>query len=269
MCSNSQKILIDNKILYPEYFEFPERGYHQHSSVAWMSQKRDLKSLSVFLQAIYEQTSKKHCKISLISGEDFENFLVDIHLANEFEAIANSAGYSDIEWVVVQRNQIDYLLSIYSEKSAYKMVLDLGVIANSILKYGFFSASSPEYNYKFVFDIYEFSKFFKKNVNPNLTIINFDQFIDDFVGKRIFSNLVNNYYLDRLRENSKSIEIKRKRLSKEKIEFRYVANFLGMIPNREFLEQNKKLVDSLVAHRLNRNSLLLKEIKVKFKDRFQ
>ena len=177
-----------------------------------MSQKRDLKSLNVFLQVIYEQTSKKHCKVSLISGEDFENFLVDIHLANEFEILAKSVGYSDIEWVVIQRSQIDYLLSIYSEKSAYKMVLDLGLIANSILKYGFFSASSPDYNYKFVFDILKFSEFFKKNVNPNLIVISFNQFIDDFVGKEIFSCLVNDKSLENLRQKAKGIGKMRKRL---------------------------------------------------------
>lgn len=233
-----------------------------------MSQKRDLKSLSVFLQAIYEQTSKKNCKVSLISGEDFENFLVDIHLANEFEVLAKSVGYSDIEWVVIQRSQIDYLLSIYSEKSAYKMVLDLGLIANSILEYGFFSASSPEYNYKFVFDISKFSKFFKKNVNPNLTIINFDQFIDDFVGKRIFSYLVNDKSLEKLRQEAKSIGKMRKRHSNEKIEFRYLANFLGMKANKEFHENNKNLVDSLVSYRLKRNKALIQEIQIKFKERF-
>ena len=261
--------MIDNKILYPEYFEFPKhQDYYQHSSVARMSQKRDLKSLSVFLQAIYEQTSKKNCKVSLISGEDFENFLVDIHLANEFEVLAKSVGYSDIEWVVIQRSQIDYLLSIYSEKSAYKMVLDLGLIANSILEYGFFSASSAEYNYKFVFDISKFSKFFKKNVNPNLTIINFDQFIDDFVGKRIFSYLVNDKSLEKLRQESKSIGKMRKRHSNEKIEFRYLANFLGMKANKEFHENNKNLVDSLVSHRLKRNKALIQEIQIKFKERF-
>ena len=103
-----------------------------------MSQKRDLKGLSIFLQEIYQKTTEKKCNTSLISGEDFENFLVDIHLAIEFEFIAKSVGFDKLEWFVVQRNQIDYLLSIYAEKSAYKMVLDLGLMANSILEYGFF-----------------------------------------------------------------------------------------------------------------------------------
>ena len=211
---------------------------------------------------------EKKCTITLISGEDFENFLVDIHLAIEFEVIAKSIGFSDIEWLVVQRNPLDYLLSIYAEKSAYKMVLDIGIMANSIIEYGFFSTSSPDYNYKFVFDIKKFSGFFKESVNQNLKVVDFDNFIDDFVGKALFIDLVDNKSLSLLRKEASNVGIQRKRVSKEKIEFRYLANFLGMKSNKDFHENNKNLVDSLVNHRLNRNKTLLSEIEVKFKEYF-
>ena len=114
----------------------------------------------------------------MISGEDFENFLVDIHLANEFEILANSVGYSHIEWIVIKRYPYDYLLSIYSEKSGYRVVLDIGLIANTVLEYGFFTVSTENYNYKFVFDIDKFFILFKKNVSSKLTVINFDDFVE-------------------------------------------------------------------------------------------
>ena len=41
-----------------------------------------------------------------------------------------------------------------------------------------------------------------------------------------------------------------------------------MTPNKEFYEGNKKLVDALIANRLNRNEALLKDIELKFKERF-
>ena len=211
---------MDNQILFPEYFKFPQnKDFQQHSAVAWMSQKRDLEGISIFLQKIYDDALKKKCTTTLISGEDFENFLVEIHLAIEFEDAAKSIGFSDIEWLVVQRNPLDYLLSIYAEKSAYKMVLDIGIMANSILEYGFFSTSSPSYNYKFVFDIKKFSSFFKKDVNQNLKVINFENFIDDFVGKVIFVDLVNDKSLNILRKEAINIGIQRKRVSKEKLNF--------------------------------------------------
>ena len=260
---------MDNQILFPDYFKFPQnKDFQQHSAVAWMSQKRDLEGISIFLQKIYDDALKKKCTITLISGEDFENFLVDIHLAIEFEVLAKSIGFSYIEWLVVQRNPLDYLLSIYAEKSAYKMVLDIGIMANSIIEYGFFSTSSPDYNYKFVFDIKKFSGFFKEGVNQNLKVVDFENFIDDFVGKVFFIDLVNDKSLNMLRKEAINVGIQRKRVSKEKIEFRYLANFLGMKSNKEFHENNKNLVDSLVNHRLNRNKNLLPEIQLKFKEYF-
>ena len=98
--------------------------------------------------------------------------------------------------------------------------------------------------------------------------VNFDSFIDDFVGKVIFVDLVNDKSLNILRKEANNIGIQRKRPSKEKIEFRYLANFLGMKSNKDFHENNKNLVDSLVNHRLNRNKTLLSEIEVKFKEYF-
>ena len=233
-----------------------------------MSQKRDLKSLSVFLQAIYEQTSKKNCKVSLISGEDFENFLVDTYLANEFETLAKSEGYKEIEWIFIRRDPVDYLLSIYSEMSAYKGVLDLELMANIILEYGFVSVSADRYNWKFVFDVKKFSELFKKNVNKNLKVVSFEDFICDFAGKIVLKHYINEKSLDKLKNEADLIGIERKRLSPEKVEFRYIANFLGMKADREFHEKNKNLVESLLTQRLNRNEVLIKEIEIKFKERF-
>jgi len=105
-------------------------------------------------------------------------------------------------------------------------------------------------------------------VNQNLKVVDFDNFIDDFVGKALFIDLVDNKSLSLLRKEASNVGIQRKRVSKEKIEFRYLANFLGMKSNKDFHENNKNLVDSLVNHRLNRNKTLLSEIEVKFKEYF-
>ena len=66
-----------------------------------------------------------------------------------------------------------------------------------------------------------------------------------------------------------NIGIKRKRPVNEKIEFRYLANFLGMKADKEFHANNKKLVDLLISHRMKRNEDLLKEIHIKFKEQFE
>ena len=155
-----------------------------------MSQKKDLDNLSLFLKSIFDDTKKKSCHTTLISGEAFENFLVDTHLALEFEELAKSLGYSDIHWIFVYRKPIEYLESIYAERSSYGVVLDISIMANIILEYGYVSPNSKFYNNKFVFDVRRFAKLFQKNVNKNLTIIKFEDFIKGFVGKSLLNHFV-------------------------------------------------------------------------------
>jgi len=260
---NGREVLIDNGLVFPQY-----STWDQHSFAAWMSQKRDVKNLCVFLRSISEETKAANCETTLISGEDFENFLVDTHLANEFESLAKCEGYVDIEWIVISRNPIDYLLSIYAEKSLNKMVLDLGLMANSIVEYGFISPGASNYNYKFVFDIKKFSELFKKSVNHNLTVIRFEDFTFGFAGKVVLNHYLDEKSLAILSEVAQKIGKLRKRPSPEKVEFNYVANFLGMKPEKIFYEKNKKLVDALMSNRINRNKALLINIESAFKERF-
>ena len=264
LCKNSRQVLIDNGLLFPTF-----STWNQHSFAAWMSQKRDIKNLSFFLNTIFNETKTNGCHSTLISGEDFENFIVDTHLAKEFEELAKVAGYKDIEWVFIRRNPTDYLLSIYSEMSAYKGVLDLELMMNIILEYGFVSVGADRYNWKFVFDIEKFSKIFKKYVNKNIRVLSFEEFVNDFAGKIILNDFVNNQSLSKIRLESKKIGVERKRHSPEKVEFRYAANFLGMQANKDFHENNKQLVDSLISHRVKRNNILIPTIKNRFQKRFK
>jgi hypothetical protein len=141
-------------------------------------------------------------------------------------------------------------------------------MAKSIVEYGFFSAGASHYNYKFVFDIKKFSELFKKRVNHNLTVIRFEDFTIDFTGKVVLNHYLDEKSLDILSEIEQKIGILRKRLSPEKVEFIYVANFLGMKPEKIFYEKNKKLLDSLISNRINRNKALLVNIESAFKERF-
>tara|TARA_B110000008_G_scaffold174686_1_gene174322 strand:+ start:427 stop:1260 length:834 start_codon:yes stop_codon:yes gene_type:complete len=263
LCSNCQKTLLDNGLLFPQYLT-----WSQHSFAAWMSQKRDMKNLSTFLNFIFTETKENNCQTTLISGEDFENFLVDTHLANEFEMLAKSEGYKDIEWVFIQRDPFDYLLSIYKEMSAYKAVLDLELMSNIILQYGFISVGAEVYNWKFVFDSKKFASIFRKNVNLNLKVLSFEDFISDFVGKTVLKTYINSKSLEVVNDEAERIGIENIGYPKETVEFLYLSNFLGIDAETEFYENNKNLIDSLVSHRLKRNEVLIKEIQIKFKEQF-
>ena len=263
LCLNSQKTLNMNYILFPQY-----STWSQHSFAAWMAQKRDIKSLTDFLNSIFTETNEKNCQITLISGEDFENFLVDTHLANEFELLAKYVGYTEIEWVFIKRDPFEYLLSIYKEMSAYKVVLDLELMANIILEYGFISVAAENYNWKFVFDSKKFASIFRKHVNNNLKVISFEEFKSDFVGKIILKTYINKSSLNLLKDEAERIGIKNIGYPKETVEFLYLSNFLGVDATTEFYEKNKNLIDLLVSQRLNRNKILTKEINIKFKEKF-
>ena len=263
LCKNSRKVFEENNLVFPQY-----KSWKQHSFAAWMSQKRDIKSLSLFLRSIFNETKAKNCNTTLISGEDFENFLIDTHLANEFELLAKSEGYKNIEWIYIRRDPLDYLLSIYSEMSAYKVALNLELMAEIILEYGFVSVSANRYNWKFVFDVEKFAQLFKKNVNKNLKVVSFENFIFDYVGKTILIDYINELSITKLKEVAELIGIQRKRHSPEKVEFRYIANFLNVKANKAFHENNKQLVDSLISHRIKRNNALFESIRSRFKDSF-
>ena len=188
----------------------------------------------------------------------------------EFEELAKSLGYSDIHWIFVYRKPIEYLESIYAERSSYGVVLDISIMANIILEYGYVSPSSKFYNNKFVFDVRRFAKLFQKNVNKNLTIIKFEDFIEGFVGKSLLNHFVfQKNSLDVLSYEAKKIGVVRKRPSLEKVEFRYVANFLNMRPHKEFYESNKTLINALLPHRINIYKSVIEDIRFKFDEQFQ
>ena len=63
---NGREVLIENGLVFPQY-----STWDQHSFAAWMSQKRDVKNLCVFLRSISEETKAANCETTLISGEDF------------------------------------------------------------------------------------------------------------------------------------------------------------------------------------------------------
>ena len=188
----------------------------------------------------------------------------------EFEELAKSLGYLDIHWIFVYRKPIEYLESIYAERSSYGVVLDISIMANIILEYGYVSPSSKFYNNKFVFDVRRFAKLFQKNVNKNLTIIKFEDFIEGFVGKTLLNHFVfQKNSLDVLSYEAKKIGVVRKRPSLEKVEFRYVANFLNMRPHKEFYESNKTLINALLPHRINIYKSVIEDIRFKFDEQFQ
>lgn len=259
LCMKHGSVLQKNGLCFPQYKTWP-----QHSFAAWLLQKRDEKALRHFLTHALEQAQNNACEHVLLSGEDFENCLVDTHLARQFETLAHSVGFTDISWVVVQRKPLDYLRSIYAEQSMYEQCLDLKILANVIAEYGFVSPGGRRYNYSFVFDINKFVTLFKQEVSPHITVMSFKDFVSDFVGKPLLDNWLNAQSIAQLRQEAADIGVQRKKHSEETVELRYAANFLGFQIGDNFHQENLALVEQLVARRMQRSRALWEEIEALF-----
>lgn len=262
ICSDKKNLLSVNGINFPSF-----KNWTNHCFASWIAQRREFSELKVFLESIYAESLELNCGVTLVSGEDFENFLVDTDLAKEFIKIAIEVGFNEIEWVVVQRQAFDYLQSIYAEMSQYQVVLDYERMANLILDYGFVSPGGRRYNYKFVFDLKKFGYNFQHTVSSNFSVVPFNEFTNDFVGRVFFSEYLTEEVLNDLRTHAMRIGKKQARHNIELVEFNYVANFLGVTPGVQFYNANKGLVDSLVVCRLERNARLLDSIKQEFDNR--
>ena len=136
--------------------------------------------------------------------------------------------------------------------------------------------------YQYVFSVYSLVKGKQSSASftawhssvdkllDNRNIKKFEDFIEGFVGKTLLNHFVfQKNSLDVLSYEAKKIGVVRKRPSLEKVEFRYVANFLNMRPHKEFYESNKTLINALLPHRINIYKSVIEDIRFKFDEQFQ
>ncbi|MCK5501843.1 MAG: hypothetical protein KAI82_11400 [Tritonibacter mobilis] len=245
ICSASRDILLRNGICYPEY-----KSWSQHSFAAWDLQSRNDEEVEAFLMSCISQATGASCTRVLLSGEDFENCLVDTHLAVVFENVAKKVGFSHVKWIVVHRDPFQYIESIYSEKSKYGVNVNIDVMCKLVLKMGFFSLGTRNYNYKFVFDIKKFVKIFKLEVSPEIEVITFDTFKDEFVGKHVFSGLGIQNDRGEIEYIARGMGKKNSRLSAQMVERLYACNLLGIKLKSDYALERAQLLDHLVKVRL-------------------
>ena len=263
LCTDHRNLLSTHGINFPNY-----NDWDQHSYAAWTVQRREISEVRLFLTSIYTDSQKSGCKVTLLSGEDFENFLVDLHLAKEFTEIALEVGFEDVEWVVVKRDALDYLKSIYAEHSLTGVVLDYQVMENSILTCVYMSTIGPNYNYKFVFDIKKYAQFFKKHVTTKLRVVSFENFIAGFVGKEILSDYLPAENIDVLQSYANSMQNLNISRSQRVVEIHYSMSFLGIGYSTLAYDSNKPVIDGMAMHRLKRNTQLLSSIEQAFAKKF-
>ena len=260
LCSENFDTLVSNKLLYPKY-----KTWAQHSYLAWHFQSMNAQAILQFFKHASDTSKRLGCTTTLLSGEDFENFLVDQELAKTFEQAARSVGYTEIEWVVVRRQAGRYLRSIYAEMAKHNIVLDIEVIANLILKFGYFSCGTKYYNYMFVFDADKFVDIFAGNVNTNISLIDMKDFIQDYAGRCIIDPYLTESAHEVLKASGASFGTKNASPRLEDVETRYALNYLGLQRQDQNLDADTAdLIKALVSIRSTRSKELLETFDKRF-----
>ncbi|SLN49513.1 hypothetical protein ROA7450_02448 [Roseovarius albus] len=223
LCDANRALLYDLGVYYPNYDARP-----QHSYVLWDVQKSGLNALRNFLSQSFAE-AKTNCHTVLLSGEDFENCIVDIALALEIETLAIESGFDAVEWVVVTRPVESYIASLYSELSKHSVVLRRGTLERAAKERGCFYISTNRYNYIFVFDFKRFAERFQQHVSRPVIEYSMGEFARGFPGAILLQGLLREEAFTRFSRLAKiDNQIQNESLDSTQIEVNYVSSTFGV-----------------------------------------
>ena len=228
LCSQNRALLNEVGVHYPG-----EDSLKQHSHLIWRIQAEGVSFLGRRLRA-YRVSAGQNCDTVLLSGEDFENVIVDITLALEIEEQAHNAGFDDIVWIVVSRPSFDYAASIYAEMSKHKIVLQQSVIDKALLQRGCLYVSSHQFNYIFVLDFARFKDRFSLAICGDLWHFEMEEFLEHTPGGVVLKRLLGEPQYAKFNASMKGGNvIEHNRLSPHKVTQNYFATALAAHGKRD------------------------------------
>ena len=240
ICYTNIELFKSHNIFYPEH----ESKQHWHFFVNINSE---------FIENQH-RLAKKNIDpngIWLLSAEDFEGFLVRLDLAKQIEVYCEKNNI-ELEWIFVNRNQFDYLNSLYSQISRKYdkkgFVINYDMMADAILKNGIFTLSTKRLDYYFIFNYKDYIENFSRNINGKVRVIDYDYFNETYSGRPIIksiSNEIDNIFSTK--NEIKNIHLNT-RLSDYDVEKRYLSNYLGL--TSDSLDLRKESYSSLINHRV-------------------
>lgn len=229
-CAQNRALLRSFGIHYPTY-----EDKNQHSYLLWEAQRRSIKVLGSYLEKVFHE-AREDCHSVLLSGEDFENCIVDLALASEIESLSREAGFTSLEWVVVFRPLNDAIKSLYAEMSKHGVVLSLDIIQTAAKERGCFYVSSRNFNYIFVLDYSRFSESFQRHVLGNFLELEMKDFVSDFPGSVLLHKLLSkNAFRQFCEAAEKSETFANKSSGSLKVELRYLFTALGLSKRRRMI----------------------------------
>ena len=262
LCRAFEDKLLVEGICYQKY----DRG-ENFSYLANALQRGKTDELEFVLRQAASEVSETDTV--LISGEDFENCLIDHDLARALEDVAYRLGFDQLEWFFVYRNPLDYLKSIYGEMSKHNVCLNIEDVAGEIFENGYFCVENENYRYKFVFDFFQFFDSFSAVTNNNCEAIEYENFCAPFPGHEMLRRIsLSEDYLNHIKRSEISKRKFNTRLTIEETEIRYALNALGIPFSQENWHENKSKLMPLVNGRIDSYNNLIPQIGEKFANLF-
>lgn len=255
ICCKFADFLLKNKIYYQTHEKMGalartrHQGTPQHSYLVWEFQKQNYDELRLFLNN--GKSILNNDGTILISGEDFENCLIDHEMLHKVELIAKEEGIDQIEWIFVCRRQIDYLKSLYAQLSNQNIIANIHDMAKAILANGFFQAVGPNFKYFFVFDYKKIFNAFRQQTRGMVRIIGYEQFCKVFPGHIILEEISGKMIqMDYIKERIDPKINLNPRIKPAEAEFYYLCTRFNIRDAERLYHAHKKMIDVLLAPRV-------------------
>jgi hypothetical protein len=221
LCRTHRDLLAELGLHYPLF------GQHdQHSPLLWQARREGWHVLARFLGDAREAAGTSAAV--LLSGEDFENCIVDLAQARRVADLAHGAGFDRVRWVVVTRDPLDYAASLYAEMCKHGVVLQYDVVMRAATERGCLHVSAQDHDYIFALDYARFAEDFR-HAAGDVTEIRMQDFVTPFPGAILLKAVLPLERYARFARESAPADggALNVALSPREIEFAYVANALG------------------------------------------
>lgn len=262
ICRLNEDLLLRGDVMYPRFKE-----EDQHSFLMWRIQNGDDQSLKDLLRDAKQQVPE-HGTV-LLSGEDFENCIIEIDIALRVEEMATELGFDAIEWVFVTRNPFEYLNSSYAENCKHDITINYELMATAILREGFITLASANFRRHSVFDYARFFERFQSSVSGGLRRLDYRDFCDGFPGRSFLQDVLGaEIGVDLLGQFEVPTKRENARMTPRIVEYLYLCNFIGMKPDPDFFKSNKAVLDPLIKTRVQAQKRMQQTFERKFAERF-
>lgn len=230
LCHRNAQLLAEGGVLYTELTP----GVPAHHCLPLALIGRDHDTLAQKLAELRESAQVAGCDRVLVSAEDFENALVETHLAGDFESLAYAAGFQSVDWLFVHRDPWRYFNSLYAELSKHGIPVSIRSAGKQVLRFGTLSVASARFQWKFVFDFARHFSHFWANIRGNAHGLTYQAFCQPRLGDPVFQIV--------FRDTPETWRALAPRMAHPtgkrnaslggfRVEFNYVANFF-MISNK-------------------------------------